>query len=149
MLASMKHQPEQKTCDSQGIRTWKRGRRGILSMELVITLPILATILFALFEFSLLFAARSDVVEASRAAARVATFPGSTTEEVERAALNQLGPRMASAAEVYTQIGSNSGDSVVVTVIVPARTAAPDLLWPIGISIANDELVSETHMTRE
>ena len=47
--------------------TAKPRRRGVLSMELVLTLPIVGVVLLALFEFTLLFYARGLVVEASRA----------------------------------------------------------------------------------
>ncbi|RLS54151.1 MAG: hypothetical protein DWH91_12600, partial [Planctomycetota bacterium] len=51
-------------------------RRGILSAELLLTLPILIVLLFGLLEFSLLFFARGDVVDASRAGARAARIFG-------------------------------------------------------------------------
>mgnify|MGYP003350373201 CR=1 FL=1 len=50
----------------------RRSRSGVLSMELVLTLPILLILLFGLLEFSLLFFARGDVVDASRAGGRAA-----------------------------------------------------------------------------
>lgn len=118
-------------------------------MELVLTLPILMLMLLAVFEFSLLFYARGKVVEASRAAARMATHPGTQFEYVEESALLTLGPALARNARVEAVQGDYPGDPVVAVVRVPMRDAAPDLLWPIGFGLRNRFLVSETVMQRE
>jgi len=55
-------------------------RAGYLSMELVLTLPILAIVLMALFEFSLLFMGRSLIIESCRAGVRHGTLNGSTPQ---------------------------------------------------------------------
>ena len=81
-------------------------RRGILSAELLLTLPILTVLLFGLLEFSLLFFARGDVVEASRAGARAARLYGATTESVEAEVLSSLGGRLAAHAYV---LGAREG----------------------------------------
>ena len=53
-------------------------RRGVLSMELVIALPIFGILLMGLFEYTLLFSSRGDVVEACRAGCRKATLANVT-----------------------------------------------------------------------
>lgn len=124
-------------------------RRGILSAELLLTLPILAVLLFGLLEFSLLFFARGDVVEASRAGARAARLYGATAESVEEQVRFSLGGRLAPHARVMTSLGSKTGDEVRVSVQVPMAVASPDLLWVIGYSLKSRELVCETHMAKE
>ncbi|RMG39657.1 MAG: pilus assembly protein, partial [Planctomycetota bacterium] len=73
-----------------------RRRRGgfLTSAELVLVLPILAVLLAGLVEFSLLFFARGEIVDAARAAARIASFPGATDLDVEREVRRTLSPRL-------------------------------------------------------
>jgi Flp pilus assembly protein TadG len=118
-------------------------------MELALTLPILGVVLFGLFEFTLLLYARGQVVEASRAAARQATLPGATVSDVEATAARILPPRMQARMSVIADLGEHSGDVVWVGVRVPMNSAAPDLLWPIGIGLSGRTLYSETRMLRE
>jgi hypothetical protein len=126
-----------------------RRRAGVLSMELALTLPILALVLAGLFEFTLLFFARGEVVEASRVAARKATLPGATVEDVEDEVLKVLHPRFHDSLQVEAQLGEKSGDVVAVMVTVAMSDASPDLLWPIGYSLEGRPLLSETCMIRE
>ena len=124
-------------------------RRGILSAELLLTLPILTILLFGLLEFSLLFFARGDVVEASRAGARAARLYGATQESVEAEVRYSLGGRLAPRAQVRAELGHKTGDDVSVVVDVPMAAAAPDLLWLIGYSLKGRQLICETRMARE
>ncbi len=126
-----------------------RRRSGVLSMELALTLPILALVLAGLFEFTMLFFARGEVVEASRVAARKASLPGATVEDVEDEVLKVLHPRFHNSLQVSSQLGEKSGDVVAVVVTVAMSDAAPDLLWPIGYSLQGRPLLSETCMIRE
>ena len=118
-------------------------------MELVLTLPILALLLAGLLEFTMLFFARGEVVEASRVAARKATLPGVTLEDVEDEVLKVLHPRFHRSLQVAAELGERSGDVVAVVVTVDMSAAAPDLLWPIGYSLQGRPLLSETCMIRE
>ncbi len=118
-------------------------------MELVLTLPILATLLFGLFEFSLLFFARAEVVEACRAGARKATLHGATLSDVEADVRSALSPRMERGLEVAAELEGESGDLVTVAVRVPMSSAAPDLLWPIGFSLGGRNLQCVTTMAKE
>ncbi|MEZ6066297.1 MAG: pilus assembly protein [Planctomycetaceae bacterium] len=124
-------------------------RRGLFSMELVLVLPILGTLLLGLFEFSLLFFARGEVVDASRAGARSATLPGATLTSIEEEVLATLSPRLRERAEVVIQPGVQTGDPVIVGVRVPMSAAAPDLLWPVGFQLRDRYLASQTQMTKE
>lgn len=126
-----------------------RRRRGSLTMELIFVLPILGVLLLGLFEYSLLFFARSEVVDASRAGARIASLPGASAIDVEEHVLATLSPRLRTSAEVGVEAGAYTGDPVIVAVRVPMASAAPDLLWPIGFSLEGNHLVSETRMVKE
>jgi len=120
-----------------------------MSMELALTLPILGLVLLALFEFSVLFFARGEVVESCRVGARMASLPGVTLEDVENEVRRVLSPRLRSNARVEVFQGKRSGDLVSVRVSVPMHRAAPNLLWPIGYSLKGRELVSSVQMVRE
>jgi TadE-like protein len=130
-------------------RSQQRERRGVLSMELVLTLPILMIVLMGMFEFMCLFYSRSLVVEASRAGARKGTLSGVGALEVEAEVLRVLPPRLQQGMTVDVNLGEQSGDVVQVAVNVPMAAAAPDLLWPIGLALAGQQLSSETRMVRE
>ena len=123
--------------------------RGVLSMELVLTLPILAVVLLGLFEFTWLFYSRGLVVEASRVAARKASLPGASLGDVEQDVRRVLPAGLQRGLVVTGDLGVHSGDLVWVGVQVPMGTAAPDLLWPIGIGLSGRQLYSETRMVRE
>jgi Flp pilus assembly protein TadG len=118
-------------------------------MELVLTLPILGIVLLGLLEFTILFFARSTVVEACRAGARLATLPFTSVEAVEAQVLQLLGPRLQQGVQVTVQPGLRSGDVVTVAVRVPMSMAAPDLLWPIGYSLQGQDVYAELSMVKE
>ena len=127
----------------------RRSRRGVLSMELVLTLPILFVVLMGLFEFTMLFYSRSLIVEATRVGARKASLPGATQEAVEEEVRRVLSPRLQTGMQIGVDPGSHSGDVVVVSVQTPMTSASPDLLWPIGVGLGGRNLYSETRMIRE
>lgn len=126
-----------------------RSRRGVLSMELVLTLPILFTLLLGLFEFTMLFYSRSLIVEAGRVGARKASLPGATEQSVQDEVRKVLSPRLQNGLVVTVDVGVHSGDVVVVSVETPMIAASPDLLWPIGVGLSGRSLYSETRMVRE
>ena len=128
-------------------RTKKRS--GLLSAELIMTLPILAIVLFGLFEFALLFTARGELSEASRVAARKATMPGATYDTVEQEIRRVLSPRLQQTMEVSIDQGQRTGDVVTVAIAVSMESASPDLLWPIGYSLQNRQLYEASRMIRE
>jgi Flp pilus assembly protein TadG len=137
------------TTQSSALRKSTRSRRGVLSLELILTLPILLIVLMGLFEFTVLFYSRSLVVEATRVGARKASLPGATAESVEEEVRNILSPRLQTGIQVGVDVGQHSGDVVVVSVQTPMTSASPDLLWPIGLSLNGRNLYSETRMIRE
>jgi Flp pilus assembly protein TadG len=132
-----------------GRHSQRRGRRGVLTMELVLTLPILLVMLLGMFEFTLIFYSRGQVVEASRAAARKASLPGVTDEDVEAEVRRVLSPTLQAGVQIEVDLGERSGDLVAVSIEVPMTSASPDLLWPIGVGLDGRNLYSETRMVRE
>lgn len=140
MKSNRRHYLQQKTAPA---------RRGILSMELVLVLPILLIVLMGLFEFTVLFYSRSLIVEATRVGARKASLPGATAESVEEEIRRVLSPRLQTGMQVGVDVGIHSGDVVVVSVQTPMTSASPDLLWPIGLTLDGRNLYSETRMIRE
>lgn len=118
-------------------------------MEVLLILPVFLILLLALVEFSYMLSARSDIVEASRAGARLATLSGIDLEEIENDVFRSLGGRYGSAVQVHAQLGTYSGDEVVVAVRVPMSAAAPDLLWPVGYGLRGKQFVAETRMLKE
>ena len=127
----------------------RRRRHGVLSMELVLTLPILFMLLLGLFEFMMLFYSRSLLVEASRAGARKASLPNVTEADIEAEICRVLVPRLQQGMQVQVNFGEWSGDVVSVSVAVPMSAASPDLLWPVGFGLNGQNLFSETRMVRE
>jgi len=132
-------------------KCWRKQRRrsGMLSAELIMVLPILAILLFGLFEFSLLFSARGELSEAARIGARKAALPGVTPEAVEAEVRRVLPPRLQTSMELTVDQGQRSGDVVTVAIAVDMNSASPDLLWPIGYSLKNRKLYEFTRMIRE
>ncbi len=130
-------------------RRSRERRRGSFALELVFTLPILGLMLFALFEFSMLFFARATVLEASRNGARQASLPSVSREDVVATVRRVLPPRLREDAQVYVNAGRETGDVVAVIVAVPMSNASPDLLWPVGFSLRGRNLVAETRMIKE
>ncbi len=79
-------------------------------MELVLTLPILLVLLLGLFEFTMLFYSRGLVVEASRAAARKASLPGATDEDIKAEVRRVLSPSLQAGVQIGVDLGDRSGD---------------------------------------
>jgi Flp pilus assembly protein TadG len=118
-------------------------------MELIITLPIFGILLMGLFEYTLLFSSRGDVVEACRAGCRKATLANVTEQDVTEEVIATLGPTLGNQAIVETELGEVTGDEVIVTVRVPMSAASPDMLWPIGFGLRDRELACQSRMIKE
>jgi len=120
-----------------------------MTMELVITLPILFVLLLGIFEFSFLMYARSDVIQAARAGARLATLNGVQEEDVTYEVGRALAGKFQSTYRVQSLLGTYPGDEVIVTVRVPMGSAAPNLLWPLGYNLRGRDLIAESRMVKE
>lgn len=126
-----------------------RGRRGLLSAELIMVVPILIILLSGLFEFSLLFAARRELNAAAAAGARKATMPGISADDIESEVRTVLSARYHSSLQVAVDSGGRPGDVVTVGLACDMAAASPDLLWPIGYSLKNRQLYASVRMIRE
>ena len=105
------------------------GRRrigAVLSMELILVLPIALAMIFAMIEVGMLWAAGQRVNEAAAAGCRTASFRGADVK-----------PATPEAPEVC------------VTVSVPMKSAAPDLLKFIGFGLGDRRIVAQTIMRKE
>lgn len=131
------------------IRGGGRKSRGFATIELLFTLPILGIILMGLVEFSMLFYARSSLVEASRCGARAASLAGIQPEQIEWEVRKVLGLAFQDDLEIEASQGARTGDAITVGVRVPMNAACPDLLWPIGYSLRGRFLYSQTSMIKE
>lgn len=118
-------------------------------MELVLTLPILAIVLMALFEFSLLFMGRSLIIESCRAGVRHGTLNGSTPQSVEAEVRKVLSPSLQEGLKLDYVPATRSGEVVQLAVHVPMKSVAPDLLWGIGFGLDGRELIYEARMIKE
>lgn len=125
-------------------------RRGmIMSMELVLVLPIMLTLILGLCEFGLIMQARGQVVEATRVAGRVAATSTSTVADVELAARRALGNKLGHAADVSVAVGEYPGDDVQVGVSVPMGVACPDFLFWVGLSHRGKRLTAVSEFVKE
>lgn len=128
-----------------------RSRTGaLLTMELILALPLLVGLLFAIVEFGLLWEANHQVKLASVVGARTAAHPGGDLPAVERAVMNALLKAGLKAHHtVSLEGGEHSGDLVSVEVRALMIDAAPDLLAFLGFSLAGQELAGRTVLLKE
>lgn len=130
-----------------------RGRRrlgAVLSMELILVLPIALALIFASIEVGMLWSAGQRVHEAAAEGCRTASFRGADVAAVRRSIENRLGRKsMIDACQIDVQPATAEKPEVCVTVSVPMRCAAPDLLCFVGFSLGDRKLVSQTIMRKE
>jgi Flp pilus assembly protein TadG len=151
----------------------KRNRKGaLLSLELVIALPVLLTVIFAAVEFTFLLLGSQAITAAANVGARQAALPSATADEVNHAVLQALGswrwaqPNILQVL-IFVEDGngdlelvSNSFDSeaeqdqlnklglaptgtdVQVTVKLASTDAAPNLLSIVGLNLTGQELTA-------
>ena len=127
----------------------RRRRHGVLTIEMIMVLPILITVLMGVFEFSILFFARSSVVQACRVAARQASLGVADQADIENVVNQVLSPSLQHDHEVYIIPAQRSGEITTVGLRVPMAVAAPDMLWPIGFSLQGRYLAEEISLVRE
>jgi hypothetical protein len=136
----------------------RSSRRGSLTMELLLVLPVVVALLLGMIEFSMILFSRQQLLAASREGARVAAL-GGDKQDVKNAVRRYLGQGRLATTEVrLTDAAGDAiasggavppGEAVEVWLRLPTNYAVPDLLKFVGFSIKRDELVARTVMRRE
>lgn len=143
-----------------------RRRRGMLSVELVLTLPILLMAVVGAVLLSQMLMSYQAVSAAAGNGAREGTMPGATAQSVREAVLRSVaGWRLASdpndvAVAVRVNgvslsddpgalAASATGDEISVHVKVDTVKAVPDMLKAFGLSIAGQKLETTIRMRKE
>src|SRR5262245_45570198 len=122
-------------------------RRGSITIEAILLLPVFLVVLFATIELGLVLMARQQLLTARREGARVGALGGDESE-VLAAVGRVLGDGNLAAADVQTRLTDDSGlplpagETVDVIVDLPATAAAPDLLRFIGYSLDGQRIVA-------
>jgi len=137
-------------------------RRGGLTLELIIALPILLTVVFAIVQYSLILISTQALAAAANVAAREASLPSATETTVTQAAARALqGWGFAGDVDTFISVGGSpvgpsnrlegslTGEEVGVTLRVAATKVTPDLLKFIGMSIQNTQLSATQVMRKE
>jgi Flp pilus assembly protein TadG len=125
-----------------------RRRRGSITLELLLALPILLAVLLATVEFGMLLLAQQQLQGASRDGARVGAL-GGTEQDVEDAALAVLGNGAFAQAQITADLPDKPGEPVEVVVQIPAVKVVPDVLGFIGISLRDVTISAKTVMRKE
>ncbi|MCE9548160.1 MAG: pilus assembly protein [Planctomycetia bacterium] len=149
-------------------RTTRRAapRRGVLSVELVMTLPVLLMTIVGAVLLNQMLMSNQAVGAAAANGAREATMPGATATSVRETVLRSVqGWRFANnpidvkvtirvngvplASDPAALADAATGDDVSVTVRVAAVKAVPDMLKTFGLTIADQQLETTYHMRKE
>lgn len=141
-------------------------RRGMLSVELVLTLPLLLMAVVGAVLLSQMLMSYQAVSAAASNGAREATMPGATAISVREAVLRSVqGWRLATnpgdiavavrvngvslADDPGALAAATTGDEIAVGVKVETVKAVPDMLRAFGLSIAGQNLESTIRMRKE
>jgi Flp pilus assembly protein TadG len=128
-------------------------RRGVLTLELVLVLPILLIVVLGVVQLSLMLLANQALGAAASVGARAASLPGATSASVEAAVAQALAPwRFAGdidpVAVTPDPLFAPTGAPMSVTVSIDTTDAAPNLLQYIGLSIEGQKLQA-TYVARK
>ncbi len=139
-------------------------RRGMLMMaELVFLTPLLLMFFMGIAEFYMMVATRIDLLNASRAAARVAgstgyAFKDQANQQADQTAHAVLGTgRLSKNAHVHIvwaqdlppTATAGQADWVRAEVSVKARSVIPDILGWVGYGLGDKRIVVATPMKQE
>lgn len=142
-------------------RPGKRRRRGTVTTELMLTLPLLITMLFGTIQFSMVLFAKQEVQAASREGARIAARGGKQQDIVQAVNHYLSGASLAGASVTVGPVDTNGnllgpdgnplecGDPVTVEVDLPGGSAAPRLLRVVGLRFLETTVVARTIMCKE
>ena len=127
--------------------TPRRLRRGVLTLEMVLVLPIVLLVVLGIVQLSLLLLANQAVAAAASVGARTASLPGATSGAVETAVNQALAswrfaPHVEPVAVEPDPHAAPTGTPIQVTVSVRSVDAVPNLLKFVGITLDNHRLQS-------
>jgi len=135
-----------------------RSRRGSLTVEALLVLPVLLLVALGSVEFGLLLSCRQQLWGACREAGRLAAL-GHPRSRIHAAVCQYLGETRANHAELCLEDDQGNaiaepgevpaGSAVRVRLRLPARCAAPDLLRFVGFSLDGMMLEAHTVWRRE
>lgn len=119
-------------------------------MELILVLPIVLGLVFAVIEFGMLWSSNQRVKEAAAAGCRTASFRGADLPAVRRAVEQTLKRReLVANCSIDVRNASPDAHEVAVTVRVPMKAAAPDLLSFLGFRLGGREMSAQVVMRKE
>ncbi|MCE9607111.1 MAG: pilus assembly protein [Planctomycetia bacterium] len=129
----------------------QRRRLGaVLSMELIFVLPILLALIFASVEFGMLWSSGRRVEEAAAAGCRTASFRGADDSAIRRSIERTLDrTALVKSYAVNVRRDLPNANEVCVTVSVPMKAAAPDMLGIIGFALGSRTIVAQSVMRKE
>jgi Flp pilus assembly protein TadG len=139
----------------------KRRRRGTVTTELMLTLPLLITMLFGTIQFSMVLFAKQQVQAAAWQGARTAARGGKQQDILQAVNHYLSGASLAGASVSLGQVDSDgnllgpdgnpleSGNPVTVEVDLPGASAAPGLLRAVGLRFLESTVVARTIMCKE
>lgn len=164
--ATMPHDPDMAHSTEHTAASPTQRRRGMLTLELLLILPFVLVVLFAVVQFSFVLLSYQAISASANIAAREAALPSTdltATEAAATAALNGWvfqddievlvyvnpvypAPTPATNAEVAAAV---TGDVISVEVQILQGKVAPDLLKFVGLSLADKHLVTTYTSIRE
>lgn len=139
----------------------RRRQTAMLTVEMMLTLPILLVVALAIIEFSMMLIGMQAVSAAAHAGVREASLPGSSASSVVQRVNDALDSWSFQndvdvlifvnnlPADGAPLVEAQTGDEVSVTVRVGAAKVAPNALLIVGISIAGKELEQTFVMRKE
>lgn len=132
-----------------------RRRRGLLTFELILVLPLLLIVVLATIELATMLLANQALSAAAHVGAREASIPGATRARVERAVEQALSPwRFAPALDPVhidppNLSAARTGAPVTVRLSVRSSAAVPDLLRFVGLSLEGQRLEAAYVLRKE
>jgi hypothetical protein len=122
----------------------------VMSMELIFVLPILLALIFASIEFGMLWSSGRRVEEAAAAGCRTASFRGADDFAVRRSIERTLDrPSLVNTYAIDINRSLPNPNEVCVTVKVPMKAAAPDMLGIIGFTLGTRTITAQSVMRKE
>ncbi len=102
----------------------RKSRRGAVTVEFALTVPILFLLIFASIEFSRFNMIRNAAANAAYEGCRRATVPGATAAQAQASASSVLTAAAITGSTVTVSPGTIATDTKIITVTVSVPTAA-------------------------